>query len=459
MTHQDSVAIIGGGPAGLATARALKVLSIPFTIFERHTDFGGIWDVDNPGSPMYETAHFISSRTMSGHEGFPMPEDYPDYPSNRQILNYARQFADAYGLRDNARFNTNVEAVEKTGNVWEVKTRQGRNTRTESFRWIVAASGTNWYPNRPVFDGEETFTGEIIHSVNYRAPESLRGKRVLVVGAGNSGVDIACDAAFSADQAYSSFRRGYHFVPKHIFGQPADVFASSSSWMPVWLSQLSFGFLLKLLNGDLTKLGLKKPDHKVLESHPIMNTQILHYMQHGDLIAKPDIKELNGSQVIFEDGSRCEIDLIIAATGYNWHLPYLSPDQFEWKNDRPKAFLKIFNPADPSLFLNGYVETNSGAYKLFDEMGMLIAQTISAQATGSAAAASIQSYVSGPEPDLGGGVSYVQSARHTGYTNVDTYKKAMTAMGQKFGWPDPKDFFADLQPSKTNQPTHLRIAA
>ncbi|MEM8785523.1 MAG: NAD(P)-binding domain-containing protein [Pseudomonadota bacterium] len=437
----DTVAIIGGGPAGLATARALKTVGLPFVLFEKHRDVGGIWDRENAGSPMYRSAHFISSRTMSGHEGYPMPDSFPDYPSNGQILSYIQDFAADFGLYDHIRLNTPVDRVTKDGDGWVVQSSAEGQPRSERFRWLVCASGTNWHPNRPAIKGEETFTGEIVHSVAYDGSDSLKGQRVLVVGAGNSGVDIACDAAFAADEAYTSMRRGYHFVPKHIFGQPADVFGSKSSWMPMWLTQLVFGGLLRQLNGDLTRLGLQKPDHKIFESHPIMNTQVLHYLQHGDLIAKPDLDRLEGEDAVFSDGSRAAIDLVILATGYNWTLPYLDDGLFEWKNNRPQTFLKIFNPDQPSLFVNGYIETNSGAYKLFDEMGLLIAQTIAAQARDPAKARQIQATIEGPEPNLGGKVAYVESARHTGYTNVTAYTKAMKAMRDQLGWPDPSAFY------------------
>ena len=121
------------------------------------------------------------------------------------------------------------------------------------------------------------------HTQTYRSSEELRGKRVLIIGAGNSGADIACDAARTAARAFLSVRRGYHFIPKHIFGKPADVFAAESPPMPRWLEQRVFGVLLRLLNGDLSRLGLPRPDHRIFETHPILNTQVLHFLSHGDL--------------------------------------------------------------------------------------------------------------------------------------------------------------------------------
>lgn len=438
----DKVIIIGAGPAGLATARALSALNIPFVVYEKHSDVGGIWDLQNEGSPMYQSAHFISSKTMSGHVGFPMPDSYPDYPSNRQILEYIKSFAREYGLLSHIRFEIKVRKAQFSDGRWLLELEDENGTISEdTSRWLVCASGTNWFKSQPQLEGQADFEGELIHSVDYHDPQSLKGQRVLVVGAGNSGVDIACDAAYMADEAFISLRRGYHFVPKHIMGMPADVFGAQSDWMPLKLSQLVFGGLLRLINGDLSRLGLQKPDHKVLSSHPILNTQLLHYLQHGDIKAKPDIKCLRGKTVQFVDGSELEVDKVILATGYDWKLPYLDESYFEWKSNRPQTFMKMFNPKNPGLFINGYIETNGGAYKLFDDMAYLIARTIEAQREDPQKAEHIQRFIEGPEPDLGGKVHYVSSNRHQGYTNSNAFKAAMKRMRRAFGWPDLDDQF------------------
>lgn len=459
--NSKKVAIIGAGPAGLATARALKTLGIPFVVYEKHSNVGGIWDTTNPGSPMYNSAHFISSRDMSGHLAYPMPSDYPDYPSNGQILAYIKGLAQHYGLLESIRFNTEITDISFSDDVWAVK---GKDHDGKSFNdvssWLVCASGTNWHKSQPTLKGQEKFDGELMHSVDYRDSASLSGERVLVVGAGNSGVDIACDAAFSAKEAYISMRRGYHFVPKHLFGMPADVFGSQSDWMPTKMQQLIFSGMLRMLNGDLRRLGLQKPDHKVLSSHPILNTQLLHYLQHGDIKAMPDIQRLAGNTVHFVDGRSVEVDKIIMATGYQWKVPYLPDQFFEWKGGRPQTFMKIFNSDHPSLFVNGFVETNGGAYKLFDDMAYLIAKTIETQIKDSKKAALIQRYIEGQEPDLGGQVNYVKSDRHIGYTNSNAYQKALKAMRRTFDWPDlDESFYRMATSNKSAQTDQPAVAA
>jgi len=432
---KNQVAIIGAGPCGLSMARMLKALNIPFTVYEKHSDVGGIWDRSNEGSPIYRTAHFISSRTESGFTEFPMPDHFPEYPSHVHVLEYLRSFAKTHGLKSHIRFNTKVEKISFEDELWHIQSGDGTQV---SYRWLVCASGTTWHPNRPILKGEERFEGEIIHSNIYDDDNYLRGKRVLVVGAGNSGVDIACDAAHNADSAHLSLRRGYHFVPKYLFGMPADVFAKKVGSGPMWLEQKMFSWVLRLLNGNMTRLGLQKPDHLPMSSHPIVNSQVLHYLQHGDLKAHQDIDFLSGSTVNFVDGSSIEVDLVILATGYNWHIPYLPKEVYEWKNGRPKIYLRIFNPKYASLFALGYCETNAGGYHLFDKMAYLTAKTIESQLHHPKVASQINEHINGLEPDLSGKITFVESSRHTNYVDSTTWVRELEKFRKKFGWKDLK---------------------
>ncbi|MEM9134501.1 MAG: NAD(P)-binding domain-containing protein [Actinomycetota bacterium] len=420
------VAVIGAGPAGLLLARRLAASGANFRLFERHSDVGGIWDIDAPGSPMYESAHFISSRTLSGFPDFPMPSDYPDYPNHRQLLAYIRSFADEFDLRRHITFDTAVDHARWTPEGdWLIELGDGSQRRA---RYLICANGVTWVPNIVTWPGD--FDGEVRHSVTYRSPEEFRGKRVLVVGAGNSGVDIACDAAFAADQAFLSVRRGYHFIPKHIMGKPADVFATEGPHLPFKVAQRVFGGLLRLINGDLRRYGLPKPDHRVFESHPIMNTQILHYLGHGDAIAKGDVDRLDGDEVVFADGTREKVDLVITATGYQHASPFLDDGVIETRGGRPDLYLGLFPRNQPNLAVLGFIEFASAAYANFDSMAELIV----ADATGDdAVVTALADRKQHHRPDLTAGHAYVDSERMANYVDVDTYLPVLAEVKDEIG--------------------------
>ena len=420
--------IIGAGPAGLAVARALAERDLPYTHLERHSAVGGIWDIDNPGTPMYDSAHFISSRTLSGFGGYPMPASYADYPPREDILAYLRGFADAYGLTDRIEFGQEVVAVERNADrTWSVTRASGVRT---VHRDVVVCSGAQWHPHQPTLPG--TFTGEVRHSITYRSAAELSGKRVLIVGAGNSGVDIACDAANNADSAAISMRRGYWIVPKHIFGKPVDVIGETGPHLPARLESRIFGRLLRLLEGDLRAAGLQKPDHRLLESHPIVNSQMLHHLRHGDLVAKPDIVDTLGSTVRFADGSSADYDLIIMATGYEQRIPF-AQDLFG-DSYHPDLYLWAFSRQHPGLYAVGFIETNSGAYQMFDLQGQLIASYIDEHDQDTASARRFSLRIAHDRPDLSGGLRFVGSPRHQGYVHAPQFRRYLVKLAKQLGW-------------------------
>lgn len=454
MGSTNKYCIVGAGPGGLCLARAFKRAGLDFDIIERHSDVGGLWDIDNPGSPMYDSAHFISSKTQSAFLGYPMPEDYPDYPSHRQILAYVQSFAEHYQLKQHVSFKTEVTSARYENGKWLVQTSDGRERQ---YKGLICASGVNWQPSVPDFPGE--FSGEIRHSVSYRSASEFKGKRVLIIGAGNSGCDIACDAASQADAAFISMRRGYHFVPKHIFGMPSDVFDAQGPQLPMWLKQRVFPLLLKMIIGDPSRYGLPKPDHRIFESHPIMNTQLLHHLGHGDIKAKGDIKRFDGDSVVFADGSREKIDLVLLATGYKSHVPYLDKQYLNYKQDRPDFYLNLFSYEWHNLVTMGFMETNSGAYKLFDYMAHTIACYFSAQTNEPTKAMRFADMIKTDRPDLSGGVHYLNSARHANYINKDSYKQYLERVWKNMGWPGVSaDTFKDSTSDASPEGAHYEQA-
>ncbi|MEO1611331.1 MAG: NAD(P)/FAD-dependent oxidoreductase [Pseudomonadota bacterium] len=431
---EKKAAIIGGGPAGLAMGAALKRAGIAFDIIEQCDDFGGLWNRDWDKSPIYDSAHFISSRTMSHFAGYPMPDHWPDYPRHDQILAYTRDYARHQGLYDHARFGLAVTSAAPMEEGWRVETTDGE---ARSYAWVICCNGATWDPKIPYIPGE--FSGRVRHSGAYQGAKEFEGKRVLVVGCGNSGADISCDAAQRADHAGVSLRRGYWFIPKHIEGLPSDVYAAKQPKVPLWIRQWVLKKRLLKQIGDPTRLGLPMPDHELLETHPLMNDQILYYLRHGDLTVYPDIERFDGEDVVFKDGSRAVFDEVILATGYNWSTPFLADEANPFKDGRSEIPLCMFSPDRDDLFFLSFIKAAGSSLTLFGEMAAIIARAIEAQAADGAEHAKLRAEVARNDFDLKKGLKVVASDRHQAYVNRDAYTQALAQLRKRMGWPLTED--------------------
>jgi Flavin-binding monooxygenase-like len=406
-----TVGVIGAGAAGLAAARRLQRASIPFEVIERERDVGGIWDVSLPHSPVYHSAHLISSKPLTQFPDFPMPLEYPDYPDHAQALAYLRSYARRFGLYDHIRFGQSVERAERAeGGGWEVSFAHGETRRYDA---LIVASGIHWMPIMPRMAG--TFDGERIHSCGYKTPEIFRGKGVLVVGAGNSGCDIAVDACQHASRTFLSMRRGYHFIPKYAFGRPIDQVGELGLKLrlPLAVRRALNELVLKVVVGRPQEYGLPRPDHRLLESHPIVNSRILPAIRRGELRPKPDVVEFGGREVVFKDGTSEPIDLIVFATGYHVTFPFLEPRHLNSLD----FYLHVFHPTYDDLFILGMIQPDSGVWPLMDLQARAVA--------GYLRAGEGRALKQGPRPDLGGGIRYVKSERHRYEVEHSTYARQL----------------------------------
>jgi cation diffusion facilitator CzcD-associated flavoprotein CzcO len=260
---------------------------------------------------------------------------------------------------------------------------------------------------------------------------------VLIVGAGNSGVDIGCDAARAADAAFLSVRRGYRFVPKHVFGVPTDLFLTGAVRPPKGVAlPTDPSEMVDALTGDLTRYGLPAPDHKVLESHPILNSQILHHLAHGDIRAKGDVRTFTPTGAIFADGSEEAFDLVIFATGYEYRLPFLDESLLTWNAGHPQLYLNIFHRTLRGLAVLGFVEFASAGYQRFDEMAQTAAMDAWIEQSGVGRAA-WQAMKAGDRPNLRGHIAYLDSPRHANYVDAEIYRRVLSEIRERFGWVDP----------------------
>lgn len=227
-----AVAVIGAGPHGLTALKSLLAHGIAADGFDRADGVGGNWRFGAPTSRVYESTHLISSKPFTQFPDFPMPDDYPDYPNHRQVLAYFERYAEHFGLTQRILFDTEVVAVREVtdasagmfgGPRWDLTIRQAHASETTlRYDAVVIANGHNWFPKIPVYPGLDDFAGEVLHSADYKSAAQLRGRHVLVVGAGNTGCDIAVESAQNAVATYHSTRRGYWYNPKYAFGRPSD---------------------------------------------------------------------------------------------------------------------------------------------------------------------------------------------------------------------------------------------
>ena len=304
--------IIGAGPVGLSMARALKKAGVAYEQLDADADVGGNWR-----HGVYSTAHIISSKKTTEYADYPMPSGYPDFPSAAQMLDYLRDYTEHFGLRDNIRFKTRVVACRPLNDHrWQVELASGE---TRIYRGVLVCNGHHWDCRWPVYPGE--FTGDYIHSKQYKTPEQLRNKRVLVIGGGNSACDIASEAARVGQSSSLSLRRGYWFLPKTLLGRP--LVEIIPSWAPVWLQRVVLKALLRVVVGRYQDYGLPKPTHRIFEAHPTVNSELLYYIKHGRVHPRPDIARFDGKIVEFINGRREEYDMVVAATGYHLSFPFL----------------------------------------------------------------------------------------------------------------------------------------
>lgn len=420
-------AVIGAGPMGLAMARNLDKYGVPFVGMELHADVGGLWDIENPHSTMYESAHLISSKRMTEFAEFPMRDDVPFYPRHDTLRDYFRDFAREFDLYRYFEFDTRVLAVEPDGDGWLVRSRHGDDVRTRRFDGVVIASGTLHHPNVTELPG--TFAGTVMHSSEYRSPEVFAGQRVLVVGCGNSAADIAVDAVHHARSVDLSVRRGYHFVPKFLLGKPIDTLGGKLK-LPRRLKQTLDGLLVRAVAGKPSQYGLPDPDYRMYESHPVMNSLILHHLGHGDIGPRGDLRTVSGSTVTFTDGRQAGYDVILLATGFKLDYPFIARDQLNWPPDAPapRLYLNVFHPEYDNLFMAGMIEAAGLGWEGRNEQAELIALYIRQLAAGDPEARKLKEIKrrrAGEAVD--GGYRYLKLDRMAYYVHKDSYRKAVLA--------------------------------
>ena len=404
----ETVCVVGAGASGLVAIKNLTEHGFGVDCFERETGVGGAWNWRHDRSPVYASTHLISSKPFTQFPDFPMPDSWPDYPHHSQVLTYLERYADHFDLRRHIWFGTEVvRAVPTHDGRWDVTTRGARGgaERTQRYAGLVVANGHNWWPKRPTYEGLESFAGEVIHASAYKDAAQLRGRRVLVVGAGNTGCDIAVEAAQQAARCWHSARRGYWYAPKYALGRPVDQVNDLvlALRLPLRLRQWLFHRTMQMTVGDLTRFGLPKPDHKVYETHPIANSQLVYYVGHGAITPVPEVARFHRSAVELVDGRVIDPDLVILATGYLPRFEFLTPevlgmDPGEDGVGRPRLYLHLFSRAEPTLAVAGLLQPDSGLFTLVHWQTVAVARWLRLRQTAPAKAEAFRERIR-REPD------------------------------------------------------------
>ncbi len=372
------VAVIGAGPSGIAALKALLAEGHDAVAFEQGERIGGNW-VFRPGpshSSVCETTHIISSKRWSAFEDFPMPDDYPDYPSHSQVLAYFERYVAHFDLAPRIALETRVDrAIRSDHGGWTLQLSSTGVVRGEHFDAILVANGHHWDPFLPEVDGR--FDGQVLHSHAFKRADPFRGLRVLVVGAGNSACDVAVELSRVAAHVGLSVRRGQHIVPKLLGGRPGDENNARLLWLPRGVRQWLLGRVLRLVQGRYSDYGLPEPEVGVFEMHPTVNSELLYFIRHGRIHPRAAIRSFDGASVVFADGAREAYDAVIFATGYNMRFPFLDPALVPWVGAHGvPLYRKMIPAAVDNLYFIGLFQPLGCIWPLADYQSRIAAREI-----------------------------------------------------------------------------------
>jgi thioredoxin reductase len=348
------VCVIGAGPSGITAAKNLKDEGMEVVVYDLGTEVGGNWVFTEEigHSSVFETTHIISSKTLSEYADFPMPASYPDYPSHRHLAAYFQDYAKNFNLYSLIRFRTLVKKCERLSDgKWEVTVEQDGVTSADLFDAIAVCNGHHWQPRMPEYTGG--FDGEFIHSHEVKRFSRFAGKRVLVIGGGNSACDVAVESSRVAAAVDMSWRRGYWIAPKFMMGKPADVFSTKIHWLPRFLWQKLSALSLYFRNGKNSDYGLPEPEGPLGSHHPTINEDLFFTIRHGKIKPRADIASLHGHEVHFKDGSKGNYDIIVACTGYVIAHPFFDKTLIDYSEGEVPLWLRMMHPEITNIYFIG----------------------------------------------------------------------------------------------------------
>ncbi len=364
------VAVIGAGPAGLAALRALTAHGLDAVAYEKGGRVGGVWTLEERPTAAYKSLHLITSRPRTEFAEHPMPPGTPDYPARDAVGRWLEDYVERFELGPRIRLGTEVERARRTDGAWDVD--------GERFDVLVVASGHNevaaW--PRPAYTGADQFEGEQLHALDFGQGRDFEGRRVLVVGMGNSAMDIATDVSHFADATFLSVRRGSWVIPKRMLGKPADQVIKpwTAVHVPWRIRQPIAQTLLKLTVGKPQDVGLPAPEGGLFQSHPTISDTIVSRIAHGKIVPRPGIDVLDERGVRFADGTREDVDAIVWCTGYRVEIPFLDAEYLGPDPQTLRLYKRILHPDQPDLFFVGLMQSTGSAFPILERQAQLLAE-------------------------------------------------------------------------------------
>ena len=377
-TAAQRVAIIGAGAAGLCAAKYLLARGVEVIVYEIGSFVGGLWVYNNDSGlgPAYLSLHLNSEARVTAFQDFSFPPDGPLYPGHADVHRYLQAYAARFDITRHIRFRSKVEDVSRLGERWQVQLSDG----TQSvFDAVVVASGHQGLPAHPAWKND--FKGEYLHSHRYRVPEPFRDKRVLVVGMGNSAVDIASDICVVTKSTTISARSPVLVMPRMLFGVPTSRVLGKleKSWMPWPMRRTIREILTRIVHGRMEQWGFVTPKRR---THPTSHPSLMAHFVWDRIRAKPGIAAVKGNQVTFSDGTSATYDTVIAGTGYAVDLPFLAPPLRPLDGHRLELFLRVVHPRQRGLYFTGMFNVAGGGnIRMMDDQAAWITELVCGDAT------------------------------------------------------------------------------
>lgn len=366
------VGIVGAGVSGVTALHALREQGIDAVALDRRSTIAGLW---NSG---YDSLHLFTSKTMASLPGYPMPEDYPLFPSRDQFRHYICAFVADKGLSEHIRLNTEITrmtAVDGGRGGWSLQLKSGEH---EHFDAIVLANG-HFHKPAPRAEYPGDFTGRQLHTSEYRNAAQLEGDTVLVVGSGTSATDVATDGVAANKSVLMSVRSPRYFVPASV-GSRTRMDISIPRFVPRFVQNAFDAALVSVTTGRPERLGMPKTSGRMAKTKLTMSTLVPYWIQRGRIRIVPEIASFAGGRVTFADGTSAEVETIVWANGYQAEISFLEPGTITWIDGMPARVVGgTLSPDAPNLYYNGWVSAIGSSSQLYSSSAELIAKMILAQ--------------------------------------------------------------------------------